>query len=101
MAGEFLLQDLGHAGAEGEEVGHQLAGGGGQAAASGALAADLGVDQFPAEGLLGLLEAGPDVAVTLAEVGRRLLDRAGAVHRPEDLTDAVAEGVPATRLEPD
>src|SRR5262249_49365026 len=87
-------------GAEGQEGGDESAGLRGQGAALDALAADPGFHEGPAEGFLRRLDAAPDVAVALAEVGRRLLDGAGPAPRLEDLGDAEPEGVTAAGFQP-
>ena len=64
-------------------------------------APDLGFDELPAEGPLRFLDSAPDVAITLVQVGGRLLDRACAAHRLQDLTKAESKGVLAPGFQPD
>src|SRR6266851_102221 len=98
--GEFVLHALNHAQADGLEIGRELPGLGSEAAALCILAADLGFDQLPAQGLLRLLDTAPHVAIALAEVAGRLLDRAGMFHGLQHLAQPVAERVAAIDLQP-
>src|SRR5207247_4442340 len=89
------------AGAKLEEVFDHLLGSGREGAALRAGAADVSLDELLPESLFGLLDAPPNVAVALAQVGGRLLDGAGLVHRPQHFGQAEAESVAALGLQPD
>src|SRR5262245_44819284 len=91
LAGEPLPRGPDHAVAERREGGDQAHRLRGQRAALRAPAADVRLDQGPADHPLRLLDAPPDVAVALAQVGGRLLDRADAADGLEDLAEAQAE----------
>src|SRR5205807_2010508 len=69
VPGEFLVDSLEHALTESHESGREPAGVLGQGTALVALPAHPGLHEAHAEGLLGLLDASPDMAVALAERG--------------------------------
>src|SRR5262245_39301377 len=98
---ELPLDQLEHPPPEVHEPRYHPPGDGRQRGPLRAAAADLGLHQGAAERRLGLLDPAPDVAVALAQLGGRLLDRAGPLDRLEDLGDAEPEGVVAPLLQPD
>src|SRR5262249_51515047 len=99
--GELLLQQLHQPAAQGKEISREEAGRRGKRAALRVLAADLGFDQPLTEASFGLLDADPDLPVTLAQVAGRAFDGPGPLHGLKDLGQPKAEGVAPTGFEPD
>jgi hypothetical protein len=75
-----LLRSANHGVAQGQEIGHESAGGWRHGAALHVLASDLGLDQVPAKHPLGFLDAAPHVRIAFAQVAGGLLDGARLIN---------------------
>jgi len=102
QASSELLQDyVLHAPPHGQEVRGEAPGPWGKGAALHALPAHLGFYQLLAQNFLSLLDTAPNIAVTLAQVDRRLLDRASLIYSLQHLGQPETERIVAPGLQPD